>query len=117
MSELITRQEYFAKLDSCNDDWECREKKHRQYYAQFVSSSIRTAVLQRFGIERLSKAFQEDKHLNNIPLKHWDNLGVNVIRFLDKDLIRNAGEVISLSSLVCILKEAGRQLIDEYQTK
>lgn len=83
----FTRKEYL--------DGKCT---HREYYAQFVTNGIRETVLERFGKSLFSST---DPHLNDIALRHWDNLSRIAMR---------GG--FSLSDCVCTLKEAARQIIE-----
>ena len=99
---MITRGQY---LDG--------EATHREYYAQFVTEGIKTTVLSRFDIDRLVSAFNADEHLNGIPLQSWDN-----IRFYNMEVIRQmeeCGDGLTLAGQVCILKEAARQIVEEWK--
>lgn len=88
-------------------DGEC---SHRTYYAQFVTPGVLDAVRRHFTVERLMRCSDQD-YFNTIPLIQWDRLAHAVPR---TQMMRDAGEGWSLGSAVCILKEAGRQLVEAY---
>jgi len=58
---MITRKEYMDK-----------EYTHEEYYGQFVNDAIIKIVGDSIGVDRIKAS--TDKHLNDIPLKEWDNL-------------------------------------------
>ena len=101
------------------------EISHREYYAQFVNEQVKNLVIRFIGKERLLKS--KDEHLNDIPLKDWDLLGGFVFRGsemvmkpttiepIDYKLIKEAGDGVSSATLVCIYKEAARQLIEKFK--
>ena len=84
---------------------------HQQYYAQFVTEEIRMMVVLNFGLDTLKQANQEDRAFNTIPLHRWDLLGIflNVPTMHDK--FKQHQDFISQASLVCVLKEAARQVV------
>jgi len=82
---------------------------HRQYYAQFVTESIKGLVKRYIGIDKLLKS--KDKHLNDIPLNLWDNLPI----FGVSEKLKARGDYLTLSNKVCIYKEAAKQLIEDYK--
>lgn len=84
---------------------------HSEYYSQFVTAGIKNAVRTRFGVERLVKS--TDKHLNDIPLKQWDGLGYACRGFETGSKMKEAGDYLTAAGIVCILKEAARQIIEE----
>jgi len=79
---------------------------HREYYAQFVSERTKSSVLSAIGLDSLLAS--TDKHLNDIPLKTWDRIYPGVSR----DLWQSVGDYATLAGLVCINKEAARQIIE-----
>ena len=85
---------------------------HREYYAQFVTATTKLFVLRRIGEKALNNS--TDEHLNDIPLSTWDGIG-QLIKSTPSDLkikMDEAGEGCSPATLVCIAKEAARQIID-----
>ena len=96
---MWTRKQYM--------DGEC---SHRTYYAQFVTPGILDTVRRYFTVERLVRA-RDQEYFNSIPLIEWDRLSGSVWR---TQLMRDTGEGYSLSTAVCILKEAGRQLVEAH---
>jgi hypothetical protein len=96
---MWTRKQYM--------DGEC---SHRTYYAQFVTPNVLSTVRSWFGVERLLRT-RDQEYFNTIPLIEWDRLVHAVPR---TQMMRDAGEGWSLGSAVCILKEAGRQLVDAH---
>jgi hypothetical protein len=83
---------------------------HREYHGQFVTPRIKSYVLRKFGIDRLTQS--TDPHLNDIPLREWGILNFRADLFKKADL-KAAGEHYSIAFEVCVLKEAARQLIEE----
>lgn len=105
---------------------------HREYYDQFVNNEVVGRVLQHFGIDRLLAS--TDEHLNDIPIREWDRLAgfvwqrhggqeIAVVKPrtnldvlpIDYELLKAAGDGISNSTLVCIYKEAAKQIKEEYE--
>lgn len=110
---MITRQDYMNG-----------QNLHRAYYGQFVNDQVKREVLQFIGLPALLAS--TDEHLNDIPMKKWDALGgfafgfqgvmimkPSTIEPVDINLIREAGEGVSASTMVCIYKEAAKQIIEE----
>lgn len=96
---MFTRKDYMEK--KCT---------HREYYGQFVTSTIKSSVVGSIGLDTLLAS--KDDHLNDIPLKLWDN----TFAYIPYYLIRKAGDAGAqcLSNKVYVLKEAARQVIEEY---
>jgi hypothetical protein len=91
------------------DDYFDRKCSHREYYSQFVTPAITSRVKACIGLERLKAS--TDPHLNNIPLREWDNLVTPCPAEVGK-LMREAGDYPTQAGLVCTAKEAARQLLD-----
>jgi len=81
---------------------------HREYYAQFVTENMKHRILINLGSPRL-KALKNSSHLNEIPLKTWDTMYLPPLAVSMKD----AGDSLTMSGKVCILKEAAKQVIEE----
>jgi len=93
---------------------------HREYYAQFVNDSVMARVGSKIGVDRILNS--TDEHLNDIPVKDWDDLGGfafrgNIMTWrpsniepIDITLLREAMDGVSPAGLVCIYKEAARQI-------
>jgi hypothetical protein len=102
----MTRQEYMT--DSC--------ELHCDYFSQFVTPAVISMVRSRIGIETLLDS--TDPHLNDIPLMRWDILTGSLFRLPGmRAKIRDVGEIASLATGVCILKEAARQIIEQEKEK
>lgn len=88
---------------------------YRAYYAQFVTPAVRNSVRLCFGMERLVRC-SDQENFNNIPLAQWDMLSDAVIRYrrLPVQMMRDAGETLSIAVAGCILREAARQLVEEH---
>lgn len=108
---MITRKEYLA-LEYVDDA--TAMARHREYYSQFVTPKVKQLVLRYIGRERLLRS--TDPHLNDIKLSKWDCL-VHYIDPVAVDLLREAGDFLSLGTGVCILKHAARQIIEEELAK
>lgn len=96
---MKTRKQYMAK--------ECT---HREYYGQFVTPTIKAMVLHGFTREEL--AASKDQNLNDLPLERWDRLAGGNSSTLCALRLKEVGDLPSLGSAVCILKEAARQIIE-----
>lgn len=83
------------------------EENHRFYYSQFVTPEIKGVVKCTIGLKKLLKS--TDPHLNDIPIKLWDNMYLPNVNAKMKEL----GDYLTLAGKVCILKEAARQIIEE----
>ena len=101
MSIKFTRKQYLDK--------ECT---HRQYYAQFVTDQAKGFVRLCITMDALLKSEDEDGCFNDIPLRKWDLYADPCPAYLG-DLLRAAGDYPTLSGMVCIAKEAARQLLEE----
>jgi hypothetical protein len=118
---MYTRQDYMT--NKCT---------HRQFYAQFVNDEVKNAVIRMVNVDP-SKSIQilreklaKDEHLNNIPMKKWDNLtGFSFsnstgemltrpysIEPIDIRKLKEADEEVSSATLVCIYKEAAKELTE-----
>lgn len=92
-------------------DYINRDCTHREFYSQFVTDQVLNTVKERIGLLRLVKS--KDEHLNDIPLKEWDDLGI--AQEARKKFKEINGQGVALSDIVCINKEAGRQLINNWK--
>lgn len=96
------------------------ECSHREYYGQFVNNGIKEDVVSHFGIERIKNS--QDEYFNDIPLGQWDSLVG--FKFIGSTLVnkpthiglslaeklKETGEGVSCAGLVCIYKEAAKQI-------
>lgn len=98
---MITRNDYMA--GNCT---------HREYHAQFVTNLIKKTVKTVIGLDKLLAS--TDKYLNDIPLRRWDILAANPYLFtgLSKQM-KLCNDYPTQAGLVCILKEAAKQIIEE----
>lgn len=96
---MITRQQYLNK-----------EATHQEYYAQFVTPGIKQRVRHAFSIESLIDG--KDDHFNNIPLEQWVSL-LPVVPFEINSKIKQCNDFATKAGVVCILKEAARQIVEE----
>lgn len=110
--ELITRKDY---MDG--------KATFEEYYRQFVDDDIKRHVLKFVTIEELISS--NDEHLNDIPLSKWDKMS-GVLFYGSRHIygptvpasvakrFRDIGEKgVSPSDMVCIYKNAARQIITE----
>ena len=96
---MKTRQQYL--------NGEC---SHREYYSQFVGESIIKLVENGIGIKTILAS--TDPHLNDIPLKKWDVLAEH-FKYMHLKL-KEAGDYLTLAGSVCILKEAAKQIRNNF---
>lgn len=94
----MTRKEY---MEAVTLDTEENIELYRKYYSQYVTDEIRETV-----------------RASNIALDHkvreWDNLGLlnrYIFRGVDTKMRLN-GDWLTQAGIVCILKEAKRQLME-----
>ena len=99
---MITRKQYMAG-----------EATFREYYGQFVTGAVRSAVKGRFGKALVTS---EDPHFNDIPLSQWDSLACILGPNLIGPMRAATGQHPSAAELVCAVKEAAQQ-IREAETK
>ena len=98
---MKTRQQYL--------DGECTM---REYYAQFVNEGTKRIIRDTIGEDAILQS--TDPHLNDIPLARWDSVGMSALRTADRnEQMRECGDYMTLAGLVCIAKEAARQIQDE----
>lgn len=91
---MKTRKEYL--------NGECT---HREFWGQFVDESVKRSVSGYIGVDLIKNS--TDEHFNDIPLSCWDNVG----RLLRLPIsFASIGDYCTLSGLVCIGKEAARQI-------
>lgn len=102
---MMTHKDYTA-----NPNYET----HRQFYGQFVTPYMKDRVEEVVSIKQLAKDLQEgDKHLNKTYScsKVWDKLAM--VGLMNNSL-KTLGGTASIASGVCIIKEAAKQLAEEY---
>ena len=102
---MMTHKEY---MTNTNFD------KHRQFYSQFVTPCMKNRVAEVVSIKQIAKDLQEgDKHLNKTYScsKVWDKLSMVGLM---NPLIKELGGCRSIATGVCIIKEAAKQLAEEY---
>lgn len=102
----MTRQEYLNAYDGT-------DKAHRVYYGQFVNKTVKALVTNGIGLDALVAS--QDPHFNDIPLAVWDNVGIALqYRSGVRAQFQRLGDFVTPSGLVCILKEAARQIVEDH---
>lgn len=111
---------------------------HRKYYAQFVNEEVKNRVLSFFDRETLLRSYAKDEHFNHklTPMDIWDLMGGFVwkirgtfenaeqicvmkpetsedIKPVDYKLLEATGEGLNNAVMVCIYKEAAKEIIEE----
>mgnify|MGYP003148040728 CR=1 FL=1 len=109
---MITRNHHMSSLGETETE---RWANHRKYYAQFVDDAVKDRVLERIGAPLIKKYFElggsgSEPAMALLPLRKWDALGLPVHT---ANKLKEYGEIFSMSSMVCINKEAARQLYEE----
>lgn len=100
---MFTRAQYMAG--------ECT---HSECYAQFVHRFMKEHIEKRFGKKQLIAAYQKDTFFNTIPIQKWDNFVL--AQWPDFWISMDEyGDWLTLNTMVCTLKEAARQIIEEAQ--
>lgn len=103
MKTLITLKEYLAQPKS---DLSVFNSEHplNQYYRQFVTPRVLSVVCWTIGRDRIDKG-------DHIPEREWDAIFRNNEFPLDAiELLKAAGDKLTLNSSNCILKEAAREI-------
>jgi hypothetical protein len=86
-------------------------QKHREFFAQFVNEYVKSVVIQSIGKTKLLTS--KDEHFNDIPLRYWDRLeGALRPLIIRRHKEINIGKFYSLSDVVCVAKEAARQVVE-----
>ncbi|AXH72677.1 MAG: hypothetical protein [Caudoviricetes sp.] len=89
------------------DQYMKHECTHEEFYGQFVTPHYISVVKSSIGIDNILKS--TDEHFNDIPLKKWDMIArYGMDMKMDYNKIKSTGGVYSLSTFVCILKQAAR---------
>jgi hypothetical protein len=96
---MITRQEYLSSSSSL----------HQEYFLQFGNPVIRKMLESSISVDKLRES--TDPYFNDIPLKWWDNLANYVDPYMDRKLLKEVGEINSLSVRVCTLKAIARDMV------
>lgn len=100
---MITRKQ-LIDFDGSREE---RERMHRAYYAQFLTPALIDHVRRAVTLERILKS--EDPHFNDVPLHVWDAVFYAVPADVDRK-IREAGDYPTLAGMVCLAREAARQI-------
>ena len=87
-----------------------KECSHREYYSQFVNQSTINGVKSSIGLDKIINS--DCNHFNDIHLVKWDNCSI----YISKDLLSEVGENYTLSTKVCIAKEAAKQIKETFKT-
>lgn len=118
---MMTRKEMFERHTKVSHSREATQTLHNEYYRQFVTPEIFNVVCWRIGVDAIERS--TDPHFNDIPLRLWDSFKPDVIR-LCANLLVEAEEAsrprpgiiyISLSTVVCVAKQAARMYREGYR--
>lgn len=104
----MTRQEYLDSKDT-------RDVAYRTYYSQFVNNSIKKRVLWVIALDALLKS--TDRHFNDISLERWDNVFCLIAPSDVAAKMHELGDYPTPAGLVCVAKEAARQIIEDEAKK
>ena len=97
---MFTRKDYMS--DKCT---------HEEYYGQLVTQGMKDHIVRAIP-QALAKS--TDPHFNDISLSTWDRLGmVYSLRSEFKEL----GDIRSKAGIVCVLKEAARQVKEANESR
>lgn len=114
MSDIITREEFGKRFDAVRNEpnWkELHAALHREYYGAYVKA-FNIKLRNKDLLRRCREALEADDVYMNSPhtsLREWDDMKLpsQVVQAL-----RSNGEGYSLSTNICIWKEAARQQIE-----
>lgn len=95
-----------------------KECDHHTYWSQFVTEGVKELVLQQIPKEELMASV--DPHFNDIPLERWDRMHAWVPQHVQQAISESNASMYppgtpggySLSDMVCLLKEAARQIVE-----
>ena len=93
---VYTRKDYMS--DKCT---------HEEYYGQLVTQGMKDHVVRAIP-QALAKS--TDPVFNDIPLSTWDRLGMV---YNLRDEFKALGDIKSTAGMVCVLKEAARQVKED----
>ena len=93
---IYTRKDYMS--DKCT---------HAEYYGQLVTQGMKEHVARAIP-QALAKS--TDPNLNDISLNTWDRLGMS---YGLRSEFEELGDIRSKAGMVCVLKEAARQVKEE----
>ena len=102
----MTRQEYLNSPIP-------RDAAHRTYYAQFVNQKIKDTVSRLIGIDFIRAS--KESSFNDIPLYRWDFVAPAISTHELCQKLKEVGDYATLAGLVCIAKEAARQIKESKQ--
>jgi hypothetical protein len=100
----MTETPLISRLDYMN-----KKATHEEYYAQFVTQGVLDRVKSAFSRRALEAG--KNEHFNNIPLEYWDRL-MSVVPFEIAGKLKACGDYPTKAGIVCILKEAARQMLE-----
>lgn len=89
---------------------------HQQYYGQFVTEGVKRVVNSFIGKTNIINS--TGVYFNDIPLRKWDALQLpqDVLRLVSKANYPDKPDGgYTLSDVVCIAKEAARQIKEEQE--
>jgi len=98
----MTTSPSISRLDYLNG-----KASHEEYYNQFVTPGILQRV-KRFSPKALEDGITQD--FNNIPLPLWEQL-MPIVPAEVHNKLKACGDYPTKAGVVCILKEAARQLL------
>jgi hypothetical protein len=93
---IYTRKDYMS--NKCT---------HEEYYRQLVTQGMKEHVARAIP-QALAKS--TDPNLNDISLNTWDRLGM---AYGLRSEFEELGDIRSKAGMVCVLKEAARQVKEE----
>lgn len=111
-TEIFTRAAYMS-FSSFEYTAEERMKAHRKYYAQFVNAAVIEFVVYVIGKDKILAS--TDPHMNDIPLKLWDNMHTRLP--LQPGIFQKltGSNFYSMSDSICIAKEAAKQYQEQHK--
>ena len=82
---------------------------HAEYYGQLVTQAMKDHIVRSIP-QALAKS--TDPVFNDIPLSTWDRLGM---AYSLRSEFKALGDIKSDAGMVCVLKEAARQVKEEFR--
>ena len=85
-----------------------------EFYGQVIDDAVKAYVGLNIGAHRILES--KDEHFNDIPLREWDGLAWFLAQ-ITKDKRAKCGIDNSIASMVCVAKEAAKQLKEEVKNE
>lgn len=102
------------KIEFDRADYMSKKCSHHEYYSQFVTQGMKDIILSKYTPEQLKACYEQDRNLNNIPLKWWDSYEGFFKQHIARTNKRlNGQNTWSSCEHTCSMKAAALQIINK----